>query len=485
MFSSLPGGAAGQLACWGYFRSVNSAANRHFLSRLKHKGDLISSDPIATAYSQVLLWASIVERIGSFAPADVRANLVGSSCESPLGLLKVQANHHVMRNALIGRCNAHGQFDIVWQSDEPIAPLPWLGVEDADLPFKQLILQVLSKLPDDITIHARLEKEVALRREMAIVMSQKQRRLSETEAIARIGGFERDFKTREGYWSDTLFDLLGYAPGAFEPSLDMFESHVVEEDREELQNAFSALVSEGKGFTHQCRVMRADGAVRYIQINTAILREGDGSVDRYHGTVMDITERVLAEKALMDSEQKMRLLAQTDELTGILNRRRFMELATGEVERCSRYSTPFSLIMFDVDRFKVVNDTYGHAVGDIVLKSIIQHACKVARGLDILGRLGGEEFAIVLPNTELAGALIVAERLRKDVADMKIVTKDATIRTTISLGVAEVTDCAQNIDSILKLADLALYRAKERGRNRVEVMVVDDLNAACTLESTA
>jgi len=479
LFSRLSHGAEGQLACWGYFQSIDAPSNKHFLAKLDRANIQVSSDPIATAYSQVLLWASIVERIGSCAPADIRANLVGAAIDSPLGRLEIQANQHVLRNGYIGRCDARGQFDVIWQSEAPIAPLPWLGVENAELPFKELIIQVLSQLPEDISIHARLEEEVAARNKIAAAMEKNQRRLLESEAIARVGGFERDFKTGDGYWSDTLFDILGYPPGAFVPTLEAFERHVTEEDRQGVHYAFLESVAKIKELDHQCRIRRADGAVRHVRIHNVIIRNEKGQADHYHGTVMDITEQVMAEEALKASEEKMRLLAQTDELTGMLNRRRFLELAAKEIKRALRYQTPFSLIMFDVDKFKTVNDTYGHAVGDLVLKAIACCAKEISRDVDVLGRIGGEEFALALPQTSVPGAKTVAERLRKTVEDRQIVVNDATLRCAISLGVAELSGCVQTIDRLLKAADLALYRAKEGGRNRVEIMVSDDYEAAC------
>lgn len=481
MFSRLSDGAEGQLACWGYFQSVDTPGNRHFIEQLKLKDYHISSDPIATAYSQVLLWASIVERIGSFDPNDVRRHLVGSSIDSPLGNMEIEANHHIKRNALIGRCDQNGQFETIWQSDGPIEPLPFLGVGHSDLQYKKLILQILSELPEDITIHARLRTEMALRKEIADAMAKNQRQLKETEEIARIGGFERDLKTGEGYWSDTLYHMLGHSPGDFDPSLAAFEEHVVEEDREDFHRAFLTSVAEGKILDYQCRIQREDGEIRHVQIHSAVLHDENGHADHYHGTMMDITKRVLVEEALKESEQQMRLLAQTDELTGIFNRRRFMELALKEVKRANRYPAALSMIMFDVDKFKQVNDTYGHAVGDIVLKSIVDTAYSKARGVDILGRLGGEEFAIVLPNTNLSDATLVAERLRRDVEALEIPVKGEKLRITISLGVSELVGCAIDLDSILRGADMALYKAKDGGRNRVEVLGLDDLDAACTI----
>jgi diguanylate cyclase (GGDEF)-like protein/PAS domain S-box-containing protein len=473
LFSLVPGGAEGHLACWGYFGSLDTPRNRDFVAKLKRIGVLVSADPVATAYSQILLWASIVERIRSYDPADVLANLAGSGLDTPLGRLEIQENHHTLRDAFVGRLDAFGQFKILWHSDAPIAPLPWFGVRDADLPFRDLIMQVLKDLPEDVTLRGLLETEVEERRRLAAITEKNERRLKEAELIAGVGGFERDFKTGEGYWSDNLFNILGYAPGAFVPSLEAFWKHVHEDDQEEFQKKLAIAVFEAKDMTCQCRIRRADGEVRHIQVHAAVARDKSGAVDHYHGTMLDITERALA-------EEKMRFLAQTDELTGIYNRRYFIELAKKEIERANRYDSPFSLIMFDIDKFKDVNDIYGHDAGDEVIKAIICCGVAMARGVDFLGRLGGEEFAIALPQTDLKGAQIVAERVRIGVEHCDIVVQDSVLHCTVSLGVAELTGCANNFDSILKASDLAMYRAKNSGRNRVEPMLVSDLDIACS-----
>ena len=473
LYSGLSRTADGQLACWGYFESIESQANTDFLNKLKRTKIKFSSDPIATAYSQVMLWASIVGRIGSFDTADVRANLAGSWVDCPLGRLEIQENRHVLRNAYIGRCDEQGRFEPLWQSDGPIAPLPWLGVDKIEMPFKELVMQLLHDLPEDVSLQGRLEAEIEERRKLSIAMAKNERRLLESESIARVGGFERDFKTGEGYWSDTLFSILGYPPNAFVPSLEVFWRHIHEEDQEEFQRIMAVSLFEASEMNHQCRIRRADGEVRHIQLHGVLVRDESGSA-RYHGTVMDVTERVLA-------EEKVRLLARTDELTGIYNRRRFIELASKEIERSNRYPGSFALIMFDLDKFKNINDMYGHDVGDHVLRAVARCAGSMAREVDIVGRLGGEEFAIALPQTDLRGALVVAERVRHAVECLEIVVRDITLRCTVSLGVAELAGCADNVDSILKASDLAMYRAKAGGRNRVESMIGSDLDVACAI----
>ena len=162
-------------------------------------------------------------------------------------------------------------------------------------------------------------------------------------------------------------------------------------------------------------------------------------------------------------------LATTDELTGILNRRQFFEIAEREFARARRYERPITAIMADVDHFKKVNDTYGHAVGDEVLKEIARRLGENIRDVDVLGRYGGEEFALLLPDTEISAARSsVAERLRAAVADTPISTEAGPLTVTISIGLAQRDDRWPDLASVLSMADRAMYRAKAAGRNRVE-----------------
>jgi diguanylate cyclase (GGDEF)-like protein len=141
-------------------------------------------------------------------------------------------------------------------------------------------------------------------------------------------------------------------------------------------------------------------------------------------------------------------------------------LAENELNRARRFQYPVSAIMLDVDHFKQVNDTYGHAVGDQVLRVVAERCHESIRDIDILGRYGGEEFAITLPATDLSGAHSVAERLRRSIADVPIPTERGDITITISLGVASNT---QDVATLVNRADAAMYAAKQAGRNCVAV----------------
>ncbi|MDP9127985.1 MAG: GGDEF domain-containing protein, partial [Pseudomonadota bacterium] len=170
-----------------------------------------------------------------------------------------------------------------------------------------------------------------------------------------------------------------------------------------------------------------------------------------------------------DMEAKLFSQATTDELTDISNRRHFFSLAERELGRAQRFGRPLSILMIDIDHFKKINDTHGHAVGDEVLKAFVQRALESLRQSDIIGRLGGEEFAVVMPETARAAAEAAAERLRVHVAERPLIAEREAIITTVSIGVATFMTEDKSIDRFLDRADQALYRAKHDGRNRVRV----------------
>jgi diguanylate cyclase (GGDEF)-like protein/PAS domain S-box-containing protein len=164
--------------------------------------------------------------------------------------------------------------------------------------------------------------------------------------------------------------------------------------------------------------------------------------------------------------EQVQRLAVTDPLTHLHNRRYFFEVAHREMERARRYQSPLSLIMIDIDRFKEVNDTHGHLIGDMVLKTIAERLKAQLREIDILCRYGGEEFVILLPDTTLEAVYQVAERLRQAIIQTPIQADDRQVRVTTSLGVAYMdAECSQ-IDDLIRYADQALYQAKSAGRNQ-------------------
>ena len=171
-----------------------------------------------------------------------------------------------------------------------------------------------------------------------------------------------------------------------------------------------------------------------------------------------------------NSEQRMHdlaTLAAIDPLTGVYNRRQFETLARAELARAQRYFRPLSVLVVDVDFFKRVNDNFGHEIGDWVLKMVATTIKSAKRDSDIVARMGGEEFVVMLPETTIEAARGVAERIREMVHVSSLAIGDDKLTLTISIGVAEATIRNSGIESVLREADQALYQAKENGRNQV------------------
>jgi diguanylate cyclase (GGDEF)-like protein len=174
---------------------------------------------------------------------------------------------------------------------------------------------------------------------------------------------------------------------------------------------------------------------------------------------------------LAEAQEQMRHHAEHDDLTGLWNHRIIVERLHQEVDRSRRESTPLSLILVDLDHFKTVNDTFGHASGDVVLKRIGSIFQRSTRSYDWVGRFGGEEFLLILPGSGIAGARSRAEQLRKTVEETCIFDGERDIRITASFGVA--SGFPQNYDALLQASDAAMYRAKASGRNCVMVGEVE------------
>lgn len=199
-------------------------------------------------------------------------------------------------------------------------------------------------------------------------------------------------------------------------------------------------------------------------------RLSNGRVIRCQCAVLPAGGRMLTYSDITDIVRHAEILerlATTDGMTGIYNRRHFMTLADIEWSRSGRYRRPLSFLMIDIDYFKSINDRFGHEVGDQMIVHLTKVATACKRDSDVLARIGGEEFGLLLPETDLAQSQLVAERLRREVAENPLVAEADRISTTISIGVASRDDAMTGISDLMKVADRALYDAKNSGRNRV------------------
>jgi diguanylate cyclase (GGDEF)-like protein/PAS domain S-box-containing protein len=209
----------------------------------------------------------------------------------------------------------------------------------------------------------------------------------------------------------------------------------------------------------------------WLDMNIVPLRDAQGRVTHFAAIARDLTST----KRLQEDLSHM---ASTDALTGLLNRRRFLSEAEIEFRRARRYRRELAVVMLDIDHFKTINDTHGHFTGDQVLTALARHAQALLRDSDRISRWGGEEFALLMPETSLAGAATLAERLRRELSEIAMPSPEGPFRFTVSIGVAARGHKDRNIKYVMRHADTALYAAKRSGRNRVQVLRADDMRAA-------
>ena len=213
------------------------------------------------------------------------------------------------------------------------------------------------------------------------------------------------------------------------------------------------------------------GTEEYMFQNLTIspLTNTNGQVDKVCLLIYDVTEFASSKRALERANEQLAKLSKTDRLTGLLNRGTWENLVDVEFGRYRRYGNPTSLVMFDIDHFKKVNDTHGHLAGDEVIRHAAQTTQDAIRHTDSAGRYGGEEFGLILPETDGDGAAIICDRIRMAIENSVVKTTVADIQYTISVGIAELDSQPENYMQWLQRADEALYEAKEGGRNRVVV----------------
>jgi diguanylate cyclase (GGDEF)-like protein/PAS domain S-box-containing protein len=283
--------------------------------------------------------------------------------------------------------------------------------------------------------------------------------LRESERRFRIlasGAFEGVAITSQGKFLDVnsqLAKILGYEPN--EIIGQPMSNFIAPEDHDRV----TANIRNGTESNIEHEMLRKDGS--------RVLVEAHGQTIVQGGIPMRLTAlRDITERKLFEAELKRQ--ARIDHLTGVSNRGYFMDQAELELSRAIRYGNPLSLYMLDIDFFKKVNDSYGHKIGDLVLIKLAEVCRQTLREVDIIGRVGGEEFVILLPETDLAEAAKVAERLRESIAKSKVPLESGLpLHFTVSIGVTSLVSEDDNLDVLLNLADKALYEAKEKGRNRV------------------
>jgi urea ABC transporter urea binding protein len=290
-------------ACWSYFQSVETPENTCFLKKYRQRfgPSAVVSDPIATAYTQVHLWKQIVERVNSSHAQDILNGFQGHSVVGPAGMMEIQANHHVMKHALIGQATAEGQFDIIWSSDCPIEPKPWLGVEDSDLNTRNLIVEALSRYPSVLNLNIELENRVRERTD-ALHSAHEELRLTQhlvdhsEQAVFGIEPVGAIF-----YVNNTACRNLGYSRDEL---LNMSVGDIDPDSPDKNWQQRVAVIKQQGADSFESRHRRKDGTIFPVLVSVRFTEfEGREYISAF---VTDVTEGKRAEDELRkDAENRL------------------------------------------------------------------------------------------------------------------------------------------------------------------------------------
>jgi diguanylate cyclase (GGDEF)-like protein/PAS domain S-box-containing protein len=267
-------------------------------------------------------------------------------------------------------------------------------------------------------------------------------------------------------WSPQVFRTYGRRTGsqtriARSDMLAAFHA----DDRGMVNECLRAAVEHREEFQMDARIVRNDGSIRFVKIAGRPQQGRSEPVRDVLGIIMDITE-------FKRTEHKLRRLAETDPLTGAVNVRRFESIAMAELRRTSRFGSEATLVIIDIDGFKGINDSFGHLVGDDVLRAFVKMMTHTLREVDVVARIGGDEFAILMPETSLDEAKKPLERIDQLSRSLRIERENLTICLTFSAGLSPMTPDT-NLRDILRSADTMLYEAKRTGTGRVETFTPD------------
>ena len=317
----------------------------------------------------------------------------------------------------------------------------------------------------NLDINERKEIENALRKS--------QERLRMALESTSTSWWERDLITNVSTWSENTDYALGYSPDSYPKNQDTFLKLLHPEDRDQVVAAVEQAIATGIPYQGEFRLVRADGGAIWIMGTGYVEYDDSGRPIRMSGLNVNITPLKEAQRELEQVNTELERLTQIDSLTGVYNRRYFDQALGQEWQLASRAGDSLALLMLDIDYFKDYNDTLGHQAGDSCLIQVVQTLQQVIhRPSDLVARYGGEEFVLILPRTDLPGAIVIAHRIQNLLSQQNLPhpTSPISPQITVSIGIqCGVPKPSEHLHSWLKAADDALYLAKQRGRNQFVV----------------
>ena len=271
-----------------------------------------------------------------------------------------------------------------------------------------------------------------------------------------------NWETRQMLYVSPAYErIFGRSTDLLLADYNQWRDSIYPDDLAYAERSMAQVLSDGAVEDREYRIIAADGQVRWLSDKCFINRLAEPGQPMI---IVGIAEDITAKKHL---ETELQRLATTDGLTQSSNRRHFFDCAHREFEQARKQGEPLAFLLLDIDDFKVINDTYGHQVGDSVLRRIAESGRGSLRRADVFGRIGGEEFAAVFPGCAPDMALQVAERLQREIQRLSFCHDDQTFGITISQGLTSLTAEDENIDALFARADAAMYEAKRQGKNRI------------------
>ena len=314
-------------------------------------------------------------------------------------------------------------------------------------------------------------------------LAHSQRRLDQAQAASKLGSWQWDAGSASTQWSDELYRMLGLAAGQAKPTLHLFLRQLPPAEQKVFGGHFRSVVERLDEVAIEHRLLPSEGQQRVVSHRMMAVRDAGGRLLSLSGIVQDITDR-------QQAEEKMRRLALYDGLTGLANRQFFNEHLRNAVARSKRHGTAFAIIFVDLDRFKRINDTLGHGVGDWLLREAAKRLLGTVRGTDevlpagseaasdsMVARLGGDEFIVLLRDLLAPrDAVVVATRMIAALSAPFCIDAHELV-VTASLGIAMYPSDGDNGEALVKAADAAMYAAKNNGRNTFQ-FYSEEMNSA-------
>jgi len=289
--------------------------------------------------------------------------------------------------------------------------------------------------------------------------------LDRAQQIAQIGNWDWQITEKRLFWSEGIYRLFGLSPTEFAASYEAFLERVHPDDRAAVEAAVGKAMESGAPYALDHRIVLPDGTERVVHESAEVLLDEQGKAVRMIGTVQDVTAWRQTEQALRDKDAHLEYIAYHDALTGLPNRALLMDRLHHAASRADRSGTRMAVLFIDLDRFKTINDSLGHAVGDAVLQAAAGRLKSLVRNVDTLSRLGGDEFVVLLESVrDGQAAAIVAEKIIQALEKVLHIG-DYPLHISASIGISLYPEDGRDAETLLKHADAAMYKSKERGRN--------------------